>query len=403
MAILTANGSGEISGHFTIPAGVIGGIKRVVFTGQGGTVGEASYEGFPVTRNISKVRQTISYVRRVDPLAQTFMLSATTMLSGIDLFFTAKGTSPVIVQIRKTSNGIPNQEIVAQAVLEPASINVNGTHTRFLFEFPVLVQENEELAIVAMCNDAVSSLNIASLGAFDSINQKWVTSQAYQIGTLLSSSNASTWTAHQESDLTFRLLSPIFSETTKTVNLGTTSVTAITDLMVLADVYLPSASTYCDFTLTLVNDSGRTIKCAPYQQVKLDTAYTGSVQLTANLVGTSSMAPILFGSPKVITGVIETSGTYITRLFEANSATEIVAIMDAYAPGSSTIAIHARTSADTVWTAIPLISSKAIADGFAEITYKLTGFSDVNTRIKITMTGNAANRPKVRNLRVAMI
>ena len=52
----------------------------------------------------------------------------------------------------------------------------------------------------------------------------------YRIGVLLSSSNASTWTAHQDRDLKFRLLACRFTENTRTVPLGNITVTDSTDL-----------------------------------------------------------------------------------------------------------------------------------------------------------------------------
>lgn len=64
-----------------------------------------------------------------------------------------------------------------------------------------------------VCNStADTAIKVAELGKYDAVNSRWVTSQSYQVGILLSSSNASTWTLHQNLDLTFRLLAAKFTE-----------------------------------------------------------------------------------------------------------------------------------------------------------------------------------------------
>lgn len=400
MAILTANGSGHIAGQLTVPANVVAGKKRVEFIGNGGTRGEAIYTGSNILINEVKFKE-IATQPQVDPLAQTFTLAAQAMLTGVDLWFSANGTSPVIVQIRNTNNGVPGQDILCESRLAASARNTT-TYTRFAFPYPMLLESGVEYAMVIQCNDAVSALKIATLGQYDAEHTKWVTAQPYQIGVLLSSSNASTWTPHQISDLAFRLLSPAFNQNAINVDLGYITATAISDLMVLGNTYIPSVDTNINFTLTLVADSNRQIICTLNQIVHLPALYTGQVNISANLTGTATRSPVLGEDVMLATGVIATSGTYITRLFPANAGTNVTVIIDAYTVGSATVAVHVRTSGDTVWTAAPLISTAAMADGFAEITYKLTGFSETDTRIKITLTGTTAYRPFVRKLRVAL-
>jgi hypothetical protein len=140
------------------------------------------------------------------------------------------------VQIREVSNGVPTRTVLAEAVVPAASLVVTGGgHTRIRFDAPVALAASTEYALVILCNDADTAVAIAEMGQFDSLHQQWVAAQPYTIGVLLSSSNASTWTAHQTRDLTFRLLEAGYAEGTNTLDLGTATVTdGATDLILLA-------------------------------------------------------------------------------------------------------------------------------------------------------------------------
>lgn len=145
-----------------------------------------------------------------DPLAQTFLLQTTVQVSALDLWFTAKGTGRqnVLVQIRECENGVPSYGVIAQVVLSPADITLN-TWQRLTFP-PATIVANQEYAIVVGATDSVSAIAVANMGEYDTVAQQWVTTQPYQIGVMLSSSNNLTWTPHQTSDLAFRLLASVY-------------------------------------------------------------------------------------------------------------------------------------------------------------------------------------------------
>ncbi|GHU14723.1 hypothetical protein FACS189449_11800 [Alphaproteobacteria bacterium] len=150
---------------------------------------------------------------------------------------------------------VPNQNVVAQGYVYPADINVNGTHTRVLFgdatsRCPIWLEANVEYAIVILTDDPETSVAVVELGKFDSIHNTWIAKQAYQVGVLLSSSNASTWTAHQELDLSFRLLACRFTETENQINLGTITAHENTDLLTLANIERVSSGIDVEFIYT---------------------------------------------------------------------------------------------------------------------------------------------------------
>lgn len=202
----TADGNGTLDGSFHIPAKVPSGAKAVTFTGKGGSRASAVFVGQgQLTVNTLRQVNTITTIW-VDPLAQTFVLDKATQLAGVDLWFTAKG-GDVRLQIRDVANGVPSRTVLAEAHIPASSIVVSGGgHTRVLLPSPLSLAAGTEYAFVVLCDDAETALSVAELGKFDATAQQWVVSQPYQVGVLLSSSNASTWTAHQDRDLTFRLL-----------------------------------------------------------------------------------------------------------------------------------------------------------------------------------------------------
>lgn len=134
---------------------------------------------------------------RIDPLAQTFSLDAAAQITGVELFVTALGATAITVQIRETQVGFPTQRIIAEAVMQPGAIVVNQIN-RWLFAQPIVLMPQTEYAIVILCNDATGAVGVAELGKWDVAGGRNVTSQPYNVGVLLSSSNARTWTAHQD-------------------------------------------------------------------------------------------------------------------------------------------------------------------------------------------------------------
>jgi len=234
---LTANAQGQISGKFRIPANVPAGAKRVAFEGNQGSLGEARFvgEGEIVTRNMRTVntitRTLQAATRPVDPLAQTFRLEQGRHVTGLDLAFKVRGSTAnnVVVQIRETTVGIPNDNLVTEGIILGSSISTTGW-TKATFTRPTYLEANVEYAIVLLTDDPDHAVAIAQSGKFDSTANQWVTSQAYTVGVFLKSSNASTWTPVQDTDLTFRLYGARFTNTSRTVDLGDIFQAAVTGI-----------------------------------------------------------------------------------------------------------------------------------------------------------------------------
>lgn len=399
---LQANSQGVLTGKFTIPANVPAGTKLVQFTGQGGTVGRATFtgQGEISTTTLRNVRTLITQF--YDPLAQTFTLQDSCQVNAVDLWFTAKGTTDILVQLRETSNGVPTQSILGERRLKPADITSLSTATHIDFPAPIALQSGVEYSIVILCDDAVSTLSVAELGKFDASVQRWVTAQPYQIGVLLSSSNASTWTAHQDRDLAFGLHRAVFGENQKTVTLGTVPVADATDLMVLTTDELPSSVTRVDYELVL--PGGATITVADAQPVRLDAAITGDVTVRAKLYGSSSFSPVIFPGTQLVAGKVGDTGTYVSRAIAGGSNVRVKVIFDALIPGGSAVNVSYKgADVGDAWATVPFVGSSQGDDGFYEITHEVTGVTETMVQIKLELTGTAAARPRVKNLRFMTI
>ncbi|GHT94526.1 hypothetical protein FACS1894122_11230 [Alphaproteobacteria bacterium] len=135
--------------------------------GDQGSVGTTTYTASGTITTQSR-RTVTTVITTYDPLAQTFMLSEGRHVAAVDLWFKNKGTSRVLVQIRETTVGIPNQNVIAQGYIFPADINVNGTHTRVLFgdatsRCPIWLDANVEYAIVILTDDPETSVAVVEL------------------------------------------------------------------------------------------------------------------------------------------------------------------------------------------------------------------------------------------------
>lgn len=413
----TANGSGIITGSFTIPSNITAGTKAVLAVGMGGTEASAAFTGSGVIQTVT-MRQTTTIERwqreqvvqrqsdnnggrRSDPLAQTFTPAEPRQLLGVDIRLCAIGDTgnDLIVHQVGVEVGIPNQDIVAEAFVDMAGAAVGWKSARY--SLPVLTLTDRESAFVVKTDDANHSLSIASLGAFDTDRQSYVGAQPYTTGVLLSSSNASTWTPQQNDDLAFRLVAARFTSTVKTVSLGSFNIVDASDLQVRAEVELPSAD--CSVVFEVVRPGGQIIQLLPYQVVQLTEYLTETVQLRAILRGTEKLSPILFAPVLFITGKIAASGTYITRAFNLGTAVKLTSYFKANLPVGSTVNME-YDKADGTWLAMPLIATEQLSDpGWVEQKREATGITATQGRIRITITGGPAARPLIGDLGAAIM
>jgi hypothetical protein len=404
-----ADAAGRLSGTFAIPAGIPTGSKSVTFLGQNGSFGESTYtaQGTIITnvmRHVTTRRTTLwnpppVRPRRWDPLAQTFTLDQDTVVAGVEVWFSAVGdvNNRIIVQIRETTVGIPNDTIVATSIIDADTIAVGATH-RIPFD-PTMLRGGQEYAFVFLTDDPDHALRVAELGKYDAETQTWVTAQPYRIGVLLSSSNASTWTPHQDRDLTFRLLACNFTETTRTVALGQIAVTDTTDFIALAGVERMSSDT--DVTFVLRDTGGQEFRMTEGAAVNLAARMSDTLTVEAFLSGSDRFTPVLFPGVQVLNGNLASAADYVSRAIPAAATFAVSVYLDTITPAGSSVTVSAEVNGG--WHALPLAGAAPIGNGAEERHYAATGLAgvgiDTTTRIKIELAGTPAARPFVQSLR----
>lgn len=403
-----------LNGEFTIPAKVPAGNKRVEFFGSGGKFAVAIYSGSGiVVSNVEQVLTTqksgwitykTSYVR-VDPLAQTFSLTSTRQITGIDLWFTARGNSRLAIQIRETTTGIPNQNVLAQSRLDAASVQIDGSSTRIAFEQPVLLHAAVEYAIVILCDDASTAVAIAELGKYDAQRGLWITGQPYTVGVLLSSSNASTWTAHQDRDLAFRLLAADYGNSSRTIALGGIDLLNVTDLMLLSLVEIPSAQTRVVYQLALPDGLSLTVDDG--QPIRLPAPLSGRFNVSARLNGSTEVSPVLHPGTTLVAGKLSPEALYVSRLLPAGQGVRVRIVVDSRLPAGTSlnVAIAPETAGNTsaMYADVPFLGNREVGAGWMELTYELTGVRADRIRARLVLAGNSASRPRLRNLRIMVL
>lgn len=394
---LVADKDGVVNGSFTVPSGVPAGTVQVEVLGDQGSRGTGTYTASGTIRTEQRrIVNTVTY--RYDPLAQTFTLSEGRHIAGVDLWFKKKGTSRILVQIRETTAGFPNQNIIAQASIKQSQISLTS-YTRATFR-PIWLEPNVEYAIVVLTDDPQSALAICELGKYDDIHKRYVTAQAYQVGVLLSSSNASTWTAHQEMDLAFRLLACKFTEKSLEVNLGTIAANRNTDLLVKSTVERVSSETDVEFSLTDINGNVNTL--SEDMPVSLREELSGDVALKVRLKGNSKNSPVLYQGVQLMLGTQAETADYVTRAIPAGTNTTVRVAYDAYTPGNSQVRVYYQQP-DSTWSLIPLTEGSPSGDGKEEHTHILENYNQATVKVKLVLEGNVLYRPYVKNLRVTTV
>jgi hypothetical protein len=473
---LTANSAGQITGSFTIPANVPVGTKRVTFLGNQGSFGAARFIGSGTILTRTQRQLTTIETRFWDPLAQTFRLDQPRHLTSVEFKFTARGNTAnkVYLEIRETELGLPNATTLAEGVLQGTAITV-GAWNKITLTRPVFLQAGVEYAMVLLTDDAVHAVGLAELGKFDASAQQFVTSQPYTIGTMLKSSNASTWTPVQESDLTFRMYGAKFTSNTRTVNLGqlrgaavasltrsgttatlttstphgfatgqkvvisgatqtayngaftitvtntttfTYTVTGspatpatgtilvasgdITDLVALAGVERVSSATDAEFIFT--RPDGSQIRGADNARIQLAEDLNVALTLSAVLRGTENESPYLFAGTQAVYGNLGETATYVSRAVPCAAGAKVSATFEALLPGGSSVLVEFEKS-DGTWQTVALTSSASVGDGWVERIHTVANFSagGTTTRVRLTLSGSAAARPQLRQLRLVVI
>lgn len=418
---LTGDVDGVVAGTFMIPPGVPAGTKAVIARGASGTNAFATFVG-QGTITTTVMRQVTAVERWAapgmveagesqladwlwdrangDPQAQIFVPIEARQILGVDFHICQIGDAGNDILIHQVSveNGIPTVNVAAEAFVDMGAATMGWTSARY--RLPVTTPADRDSAIVIKTDDNEHSVSVATLGAFDAASQKWVTAHPYPVGPRLSSVNARTWTPHQDSALTFRLIAAKYTATTKIVDLGSVDLVDCSDLQIRAAVELPSAG--CSVVFEVERPNGTIWRLLPFQVLQLQEYVTETVEVRAVLTGTLKLSPILYAPLELLAGEIATSMTYVSRAFALGNPAELVAYMKAFLPGGATLSVE-YDKADGDWQELPLDDVEALAfPQWVERRHEQSGVVGVEGRIRITGTGGPSARMIVGDLGAAV-
>ena len=182
------------------------------------------------TRVITLASTTVRRRRRIDPLAQTFLVDTDdgVFLTKVAIYFKTKPTgtqtpSPVMVEIRPVVNGYPSSDVSvpgSMVILTPSQVNVAATQTEagvlaaptyFTFEEPIYLSGQTEYCIVILTDSTAYNVYVAETQKFILGSTEKRIGQQPSLGSLFKSQNATTWEPDQTKDLMFKLYRAVFS------------------------------------------------------------------------------------------------------------------------------------------------------------------------------------------------
>ena len=291
---------------------------------------------------------TIATIRRVDPLAQTFVVDNTVYpngvyLSDVDLYFRSVdgGSVPVNVSIRSTEAGFPTLEVVpfSDVSKTPSQVSVSSdasVATKFTFPSSVFLQPGE-YSVVVTSNSNAYELYLAELGQNILGSTRKVSKQPHS-GVLFKSQNASTWQQNQNQDLTF-----VLNRCKYTIS-GTHEAIFHNDPTSMDN----NQGAAANGSLNSPNDQNMDVMQLTPQELHIDnttvawsvktTPFGGS--LSSSYVGTVPNQNHEFDTRQVIT---TTAGSYVTKATLSSTSDHISPIVDAGRLGVITIANQINT------------------------------------------------------------
>lgn len=421
-----ANDQGYLKATFTIPKNILTGTREVLLKSDTVRDGYLS-EGFTLyiaqgtARTIQRTVTTLTTVLMqrtttttissiyVDPVGQTFVLDRMTMLKAIDLYFENKPNvnTPVVCEIREVNNGTITSQVYAHKSLSPVQVNVSSdsnTATRFEFDDPVLLEENKEYAFVVRSTSDAYTLWVAELGGIDVATKSPVLKNSYMTGVMLSSSNNSTWTSHQTSDIKFQLVEDVY-DISSTAQFNNISVDEFSRLYLSADSAIP-LGTSVSWSYSL--DEGKTYESiTPYNIVSLRDLYNNiSLRATLSRESSVNLSPMVaLDTIALTTSCYDTKGYYVSKNIPGLSEyTKIKIILDTYEPSGTSISVKvSHNNGTTIIDAVKEVTTTPLNYGWSEVNYTAT--VPASTQCRIFVGANSASKsvtPSFRRLRAIM-
>lgn len=406
---LRADNYGNAVGHFQIPAKTLCGSRQLVVYCENtpSLSGDATYTANGRTRTTTKTVWTeVVRLNPTDPLAQSFSFDTDQYLTGVGIYFKDKDTvEPITIELRNMVNGYPGTTVYAEKVIQPNQIKTSqtaATELKVKFDDPVYCNANEQYCFTILSNSDIDSVWVAETTKTDINTKQQVSKNPYLNGTLFSSSNALTWTAHQSMDLKFNLYGAKF-ETTGQVIFDTIADADYDRLMIMSEESIPSG---CSISWQYSTNNGDWMPIETYDDRELDTL-AESVKVRALITANSYTSPAIALDSLILCGFSnENTGVYISKnVAVPDGFNNVKVVVDLYIPTGAGINVFFATDTNgTEWQSLNNTATVQKSALYKTYTFEKTLIEPAqNYRVKVQLTTvDPTKRPKAQNLRSIM-
>ena len=259
---------------------------------------------------------------------------------------------------------------------------------------------------------------IATRGEEDLNGKGTVTSNPYIQGVLYSSSNASAWTVHQDSDLTFNIYTADFNESAEIQFDTVTDVSA--ESLVLMSTYLTPQNTGALFEAKVVFDSepqNTTVDSkawtpiAEYEEIDFNEK-ARAVKLRALFQTNQNMSPILSLDSTLLTSFLSAlNGSYIGRTMDMTGVPYNRARIsfETFEPAGTNVKFRYKFGKEDGWKdlkstpKVTQVSNEFTRYEFDELVAESGTTEDTfKVRLDLSSNSNVFIRPRAKRLMVAL-
>lgn len=413
-----SNAQGEASGTFMIPTGVRTGTREATLqnaNNQATTTFTAQGSAKITTDTITRTRVTFNLY---DPLAQSFAFPQARVITSVGVYFGSKSTKDnIIMQVRGLSDGgLPNRTIYAERVLTPDKILISddaSKETRIALDDPLMVKPGENYCIVFITDSADYTMWCATMGQKTlGTNPQTVISQPYVNGVLFSSSNAVSWTVHQETDMKFNIYTAQFEEE-GIIEFDTMKDIDSNGILLMAS-YLTPDNTGCVWEVKIVNasDVGTvSIDSVPWMPLVnyagIETPFVvGLAKLRARFKSNRYISPMLVLDDLLFVNFVSaTKGEYVSKTVDQSVSpfNQITLSYDSAAPAGTRVKPYYSLDQGATWkefTKAPTTTKRSAEfTRFTFVEKVADSAREISVKYKLVLEGdNRFVRPRVRQL-----
>ena len=407
---LRADVNGVAKGHFTIPEKTECGTKevRAYAKSKPSLFGTANYTANGTKRIVTNTvfKQKVS-AEPYDPVAQSFQFAEDKYLTAISVYFKDKDSNePITVQIRNTVNGYPGTVIYAEEVIQGKDIKVDQEQ-KIVFSEPVYCNAKEMYCFTILSNSNIDSVQIAETNRNDVNSGVAVAKNPYLAGTMFSSSNALTWTAHQDMDMRFKLYAAKF-ETSGTVEFKVDVDNSPSRFVIASEEYIPAG---CIIAWSYKYSEEDTWKpCEKYTEVEFKNegglGEITEIYLKATFLSKPNISGFIdIESLQLVSIQNKNKAVYVSRTVNVpNDYNDIKIILDIEQPANTNFNVYYQANGERDWTSISSNKNEVISNKSKRFYFeKKLGSTKKTFKTKVELTTvKHTSVPKAKNLKCIM-